>query len=428
MTEATAACRRRFSNSETRRKRFMSNPIRRAARGLPLALAVLMGSASAHAEIKSDAIRIGVLTDMSGVFATAMGPGSVEAARMAAEEFGGAIDGKPIRILQADHQNKPDLASSIAREWFDREGVQAIADGGSSAAALAVQEVVRANGRVFLISGAGAEQLTGTACAPTSVQWTHDSYSTATGVVSGVWRRTQEPWFFITADYAYGHAVEAAARARLAQLGGKVAGAVATPLSTTDFSGLVLQAQASGAKVLALNAAGGNATAMKQAVEFDLAGQGMTIVPMSFQNVDIAAVGLPVAQGDLVLTSFFEDESPAARKWSDAFFARRHAMPSQIQAGVYSAVRHYLQAVKDADSDDAATVMARMKATLVSDAYTPKGEIRADQRMAHDLYLVQVKAPAESKGPWDLVKLVATVPPDQAFRPLVDSPCPLVAK
>ncbi|HVO03714.1 MAG TPA: ABC transporter substrate-binding protein, partial [Candidatus Cybelea sp.] len=212
----------------------------------------------------------------------------------------------------------------------------------------------------------------------------------------------------------------------LAKLGGKVAGGVKVPLATTDFSSFLLQAQASGAKVLALNAAGGNETAMKQGQEFGLAEQGMTIVPMSFMNVDIHAVGLPDAQGDLVLTSFFEDESPAARKWSDAFFARRHAMPSQIQAGVYSAVRHYLQAVKDTDSDDAATVVARMKATPVSDAYTAKGAIRADQRMAHDLYLVQVKTPAESTGPWDLVKLVATVSPDQAFRPLADSPCPLV--
>ena len=235
-----------------------------------------------------------------------------------------------------------------------------------------------------------------------------------------------EPWFFITADYAYGDAVEKAARARLAKLGGKVAGGVKVPLATTDFSSFLLQAQASGAKVLALNAAGGNATVMKQGQEFGLAEQGMTIVPMSFMNVDIHAVGLPDAQGDLVPTSFFEDESPAARKWSDAFFARRHAMPSQIQAGVYSAVRHYLQAVKDTDSNDAATVMARMRATPVSDAYTAKGAIRADQRMVHDLYLVQVKTPAESTGPWDLVKLVATVSPDQAFRPFADSPCPLV--
>ena len=406
----------------------MSKPIRRAASRLPAAFAVLLATAPAHAEIKSDAIRIGVLTDMSGVFATAMGPGSVEAAKMAAEEFGGAIHGKPIEIVQADNQNKPDMASAIARKWFDEDGVQAIADGGSSAAALAVQALVRANGRVFLDSGAGAEEISGSACAPTSVQWTHDSYSTATAVVSGVWKRTQDPWFFITADYAYGKAVETAARARLAQLGGKVAGSVETPLSTTDFSSFLLQAQASGAKVLALNAAGGNATAMKQAVEFDLAAQGMTIVPMSFQNVDIKAVGLPVAQGDLVLTSFFEDESPAARKWSDAFFARRRAMPSQIQAGVYSAVRHYLQAVKDTDSDDGPTVMARMKATPVSDAYTANGVIRADQRMVHDLYLVQAETPAESKGPWDLVKLVAMVPPDQAFRPLAESACPLVHK
>src|SRR5271157_5228169 len=267
-----------FQRAKQGGTRFMSNSIRRAAIGLPAILAVLLGTASAQAEIKSDAIRIGVLTDMSGVFATAMGPGSVEAARMAAEEFGGAINGKPIQILQADHQNKPDVASSIAREWFDRDNAQAIADGGSSAAALAVQELARAKQRVFLISGAGAEQLSGAACAPTSVQWTHDSYSTATAVASGVWQRTKEPWFFITADYAYGHAIEGAARARLAQLGGKVAGGVQTPLSTTDFSALLLQAQASGAKVLALNAAGGNATALKQAVEFGLA---MKATPVS---------------------------------------------------------------------------------------------------------------------------------------------------
>ena len=406
----------------------MSNPVRGSAFLTSAVVAVSLGTASAEAEIKSDAIRIGVVTDMSSMFATAMGPGSVEAAQMAADEFGGAINGKPIVILKADHQNKPDVASAIVREWFDRQGVQAVADGGSSAAALAIQQLARAEGRVFLISGAGAEDLTGSACATTSVQWTHDSNSTATAVASGVWQRTQEPWFFITADYAYGNAVEKAARARLDKLGGKVAGSVKDPLSTSDFSAYLLKGQASGAKVLALNAAGGNSTAMKQAEEFGLAQQGMTIVPMSFQNVDIAAVGLPVAQGDLVLTSFFEDESPAARKWSDAFFARRHAMPSQIQAGVYSAVRHYLQAVKDADSDDAATVLARMKATPVSDAYTPHGAIRTDQRMVHDLYLVQVKTPAESKGPWDLVKLVATVPPDQAFLPLAESPCPLVSK
>jgi len=329
----------------------MGNPIRHSAFLTSAAVIVSLGTASAEAEIKSDAIRIGVVTDMSAMFATAMGPGSVEAAQMAADEFGGAINGKPIVILKADHQNKPNVASAIVRKWFDREGVEAVADGGSSAAALAIQQLARAEARVFLISGAGAEDLTGSACAPTSVQWTHDSNSTATAVASGVWQRTQEPWFFITADYAYGNAVEKAARDRVDKLGGKVAGSVKVPVSTIDFSAFLLQAQASGAKVLALNAAGGNATAMKQAEEFGLAQQGMTIVPMSFQNVDIAAVGLPVAQGDLVLTSFFEDESPAARKWSDAFFARRHAMPSQIQAGVYSAVRHYLQALKDTDSE-----------------------------------------------------------------------------
>jgi ABC-type branched-subunit amino acid transport system substrate-binding protein len=397
---------------------------------LPLILLItlILAGAEARAEIKGEAIRIGVLTDMNGVFATAMGPGSVEAARMAAEEFGGKINGKPIEILQADHQNKPDIAASLARKWFEHDGVQAIADGGSSGSALAVQELVRSNGKIFLVSGAGANQLTDDACAPTSVQWTQDAYSTATAVVSGIMQSSKEPWFFITGDYAFGHSIEATARARIAELGGTVAGSVKAQLGTPDYSSFLLQAQASGAKILAINVAGDNATAIKQAEEFGLADQGMKIVPMSFQNVDIEAVGLKATRGDLIVTSFFEDVSPAARRFSDAFYARRKAMPSQIQAGVYSAVRHYLQAVKDTDSDDGPTVMARMKTTPVSDAYTPNGRIREDQRMVHDLYLVQVKTPTESRGSWDFVKLVAIIPPDQAFRSLDRSRCSLVGK
>ncbi|MGJ4917917.1 ABC transporter substrate-binding protein [Bradyrhizobium sp. HKCCYLRH2060] len=393
-----------------------------------IAALLLLAGSSAQADIKGKAIRIGVLTDMTGIFATAMGPGSVEAARMAAEEFGGNINGRPIEILQADHQNKPDIAVAIARRWFEQDGVQAIADGGSSGAALGVQELVRSNGRIFLVSGAGANQLTDEACAPTSVQWTHDAYSTATAVVSGIMQTSKEPWFFITGDYAFGHSVEATARARIAELGGTVAGSVKAQLGTPDYGSFLLQAQASSAKILALNVAGDNATAIKQAEEFGLAAQGMKIVPMSFQNVDIEAIGLRATQGDLIVTSFFEDASPAARRFSDAFYARRKAMPSQIQAGVYSAVRHYLQAVKDADSDDGATVMAKMKSTPVSDAYADHGQIRDDQRMVHDLYLVQVKTPAESKGPWDFVKLVTKIAPDQAFRPLDRSKCGLVGK
>lgn len=267
------------------------------------------------------------------------------------------------------------LRASLARKWFN-DRVQAIADGGSSGAALAVQELVRANAHVFLISGAGANQLTDEACAPTSVQWTHDAYSTATALVSGIMQSSKEPWFFITGDYAFGHSVEATARARIAELGGMVAGSVKAQLGTPDYSSFLLQAQSFGAKILALNVAGDNATAIKQAEEFGLAAQGMKIVPMSFQNVDIHAVGLKATRGDLILTSFFEDASPAARRFSDAFYALRNAMPSQIQAGVYSAVRHYLQAVKDADSDDGPTVMAKMRVTPVVDAYTQNGRIR----------------------------------------------------
>jgi branched-chain amino acid transport system substrate-binding protein len=396
------------------------------AKRLTMIAGIALLASPAAAEIKGDAIRIGVLTDMSGIFATAMGPGSVEAARMAAEEFGNNINGKPIEILRADHQNKADIASALARQWFERDGVQAIADGGSSGASLAVQELVRKNNRIFLISGAGAAELADKACAPTSVQWTHDAASTANAVVAGVSKTVLGSWFFITADYAFGRAVEAIARAKLDKLGIKTAGSVKAALNTADFSSYLLQAQASGAKVLALNAAADNVTAIKQAHEFGLAEAGMAIVPMSMQNVDIVAAGLPITQGELVATSFFEDVSPAARKWSDAFFKRRNAMPSQIQAGVYSAVRHYLQGVKDSDSDDGPTVMARMKATPVSDAYTPDGMIRDDQRMVHDLYVVQVKSPAESKGTWDVVKPLATVSPVEAFRPLSESKCPLV--
>lgn len=401
---------------------------RSTTHALALAIAATLATPlAAQAQIKGDAIRIGVLTDMNGIFATAMGPGSVEAAKMAAEEFGGEIGGKKIEILQADHQNKPDVAANLARQWFERDGVQAIADGGSSGAALAVQELVRANKHVFLISGAGANQITDEACAPTSIQWTHDAYSTATAVVSGVMKTTQEPWFFITGDYAYGHSIEATARDRISALGGKIAGSVKVQLGTPDYSSFLLQAQSSGAKVLAINAAADNATAMKQADEFGLASQGFKIVPMSFQNVDIYAIGLRATKGDLILTSFYEDETPEARKFSDAFYKRRNAMPSQIQAGVYSAVRHYLQAIKDTNSDDGPTVVAKMKATPVHDAFTPSGRIREDNRMVHDLYLVQIKTPEESKGPWDLVKLVAAVAPDQAFRPLDKSKCPLVS-
>jgi branched-chain amino acid transport system substrate-binding protein len=384
----------------------------------------LMAAPGARGEIKADVIRIGVLTDMSGPFATAMGPGSVTAARMATAEFGDAIKGHRIEVLQADHQNKPDIASAIARQWLDRDNVLAIADGGSSAAALAVQELARARDRIFLISGAGAADLSDRACAPTAVQWTQDSNSTANAVVVGVHERIKGPWFFLTADYAFGHAVEADARARLTALGEQVAGSVKVPLNTTDFSNYLIAAQASGAKVLALNVAGGNATAMKQAAEFSMAEQGMVVVPMSFQNVDIKAVGLQAAQGDLIATSFFEDESPMARQWADRFFAIQNAMPSQIQAGVYSAVRHYLQAVADSDSDDGPTVMAKMRATEVNDAYATHGRIRADGRMVQALRLVEAKAPAESKGPWDLVKQVGTIPVDQAFRPLSESHCP----
>lgn len=389
------------------------------------ALLLVLAAGSAQAEISGDAVRIGVLTDMSGVYSANGGAGSVEAARMAAEEFGGTVNGKPIVILQADDQNKPDVGASIARQWFDREGVSAIVDLLPSPVALAVEDIVRQNHHIALISGAVAETMFQENCASTAFTWTQDTYSLANGVVAGIWQRTHAPWFFINADLGPSLQLEHQARARLAELGGKVVGSVNAPFNTTDYSTYLLQAKASGAGVLAINTLGGTTTTVKQAVEFDLPSQ-MTMVLTTPKNRDIASIGLPVAKGQLVVTSFYEDMSPAARAWSDRFLSRMHAAPTEVQAGVYSAVRHFLLAVKDTDSTDGDIVAARMRATPVTDAYASHGEIRADGRVVHDLYLMRVKTPDQSKGPWDLWEPVEVIPAATAFPPLSSSRCPLV--
>jgi len=393
-------------------------------------VAVLTGAALAgpvRAEIRGDAIKVGVLTDMTGVYSSNGGPGSVIAARMAAEEFGSAINGKPIVVLGADDQNKADIGVGIARQWFDRDGVSAIADLVPSPVALGVEDLVRQNHAIALISGAAAEAMFQESCVSTAFVWTQDTYSLANGTVSGVWQRTHAPWFFINADLGPALQLEQQARARLVSLGGTVVGSVKAPFTTTDFSSYLLQAQSSGAGVLAINTLGGTVTTVKQAVEFGL-GKNMTVVLTTPKNRDIAAIGLPVAAGQLVVTSFYEDVSPEARAWSDKFLARANAAPSEVHAGVYSSVRHFLQAVKDTDSTDGEVVAARMRATPVTDAYTRDGMIRADGRMIHDMYLMRVKAAAESKGEWDVWEKVAVIPAATAFPPLANSRCPLVRK
>jgi branched-chain amino acid transport system substrate-binding protein len=393
-------------------------------------LAIAAGIAWAGAAFgAAGAIKIGVMADMNGPLASASGPGSFEAARMAAEDFGWSIKGRRIEVISADHQNKPDLGVSMARQWFDVEHVDVIADLSNSAVGLAVVEVARPLNKVVLVTGPGASNFTGKACAPTSIQWTWDTYAAATSAVKSVFRPGADTWFFITSDFAFGHALERDATREVEKLGGKVVGHVWPPFNSSDFSSFLLQAEQSKASVVAF-ATGGQDTVnlVKQAAEFGLAERGVLVVPLQMMIDEVKAIGLELGHGDYATMAFHHDMSADARTWSQRFFQRMKAMPTQIQAGTYSAVRHYLQAVKDSDTDDPVTVVEKMRETPINDMFTANGHIRPDGRMVHDMYVVQVKTPAESSDPWDLVKIIRIVPGDEAFRPLTESECPLVQK
>ncbi|MBR1144396.1 ABC transporter substrate-binding protein [Bradyrhizobium sp. AUGA SZCCT0431] len=376
-----------------------------------------------------DAIKIGVMADMNGPLASASGQGSFEAARIAAEEFGWSIKGKRIEIISADHQNKPDLGAAIARRWFDIEHVDVVADLSNSAVGFAVVEIARPLNKIILVSGPGSSDFTGKACAPTSIHWTWDTYAAATSAVKAVFGPGADTWFFIASDFAFGHALERDGARAVEKLGGKVVGRVRPPFNSSDFSSFLLQAQQSKASVIAF-ATGGQDTVnlVKQAAEFGLAKPGTRVIPMQMMIDEMKAIGPQLGQGSFVTMAFHHDISPEARAWSQRFFQRMKAMPTQIQAGTYSAVRHYLQAVKDGDNDEPLAVVAKMRQTPVNDIFAMGGRIRQDGRMVHDMYLVQIKTPAESTDPWDLVKIIKTIPGDEAFRPLSESECPLVQK
>jgi branched-chain amino acid transport system substrate-binding protein len=383
----------------------------------------------AFARMSDDVIRIGVLNDMSSVYAASGGMGSVEAAKLAAEEFGNKIGDTPVEVIFADHQNKPDVGAGIAREWFDQNKVDAIVDLPNSGVALAVIEIARQRNKVVLVSGGGSSDITGKACSATSAHWTYDTYATAVGSAKAMLERGGESWFFVTADYAFGHALERDVSAQVTKLGGKVLGGVKAPLNTADYSSFLLQAQAAKPKVLAL-ATGGNDTgnAIKQAYEFGLPQSGIRMIGLQSVITDVHAVGLPLTKGLLETTAFYWDRTPESRAWSKRYFERTKAMPTMMQAGVYSATRHYLQAIKDSGHDDGPTVMQKMKATPVKDMFADNGKLREDGRMVHDMYLLQVKTPEESKEPWDYYKVLGTLPGDAVFRPLADSECPLIKK
>jgi branched-chain amino acid transport system substrate-binding protein len=393
-----------------------------------LAAAAALGIATAaQAQIAKDNVKIGVLADMSSLYADLGGPGSVTAAQMAVDDFGGTVAGKKIEIVSADHQNKPDIGSAIARKWFDDDGVDMITDLTTSSVALAVQEVARNKNKALLISGAASSDLTGKACAPYSIHWTYDTTALANGTGAAVVKAGGDTWFFITADYAFGHALERDTTAVVLANGGKVLGSVNVPLNTADFSSYLLQAQASKAKVIGLaNAGGDTVNSIKQAAEFGLVAGGQKLAGLLVFISDVNSLGLQTAQGLQLTESFYWDQNDQTRAWSKRFFDKTQREPTMVQAGVYNAVTAYLNAIKATNSIDAATVIAKLKETPINDFMTKNGHIQEDGSLIRDMYLFEVKKPSESKGPWDYYKQVATIPGAAAFKRPRGNECPLV--
>lgn len=383
----------------------------------------------ATAQVVSDnLVKIGVLTDMSGVYSEIAGQGSVAAAKMAVEDFGGKVLGKPIEVISSDHQNKPDIAVSKAREWFDTQKVDMIADLVTSSVGIAVQRLGKEQNRITINSGAASTALTNKECTPTGAHWVYDTYALATGTGNAMVKDGGDSWFFVTADYAFGHSLEGEVTKVVKAANGKVMGSARHPLSTPDFSSFLLQGQNSGAKVMGLANAGGDLTnAIKQAREFGITPKQRLAALLMFIS-DVHSLGLETAQNLYLTEGFYWDLDNDTRAWSKRFFEKQKKMPTMVHAGVYSSVMHYLKAVKAANTDEAGAVMAKMRELPVQDFFAKNGKLRADGRMIHDMYLMQVKKPAESKYAWDYYRVVRTIPADQAFQPLDRSECPLVKK
>lgn len=395
-----------------------------------LGIAALAAAPLAQAQSAAkDPIKIGVLTDMSGVVADATGAGSVEAARIAVEEAGGELLGHPIEVVFGDHQHKPDVGSAIARKWFDVDGVDVIVDLPNSSVALAVQNIAREKKKIVLVSSAGTTALSQAQCSPYTVQWTYTTYALARGTASAVVKTGKKKWFILASDYAFGkqlaHDTEEVVRAN----GGTVVNTIYHPLNTADFSSFLLQAQASGADVIALaNAGGDTINAIKQAGEFAIGQGDQKLAAMLLMITDVNSLGLQSAQGTYLTVPSYWDTSDATRAFTKKFQSRLGKAPTFLQEGVYGSVRHYLQAVKAAGSDDADAVMAKFRELPIDDAFSRNAHIRADGLVVRDMLLAQIKTPAESKAPWDYYHIVSTIPGDELVWPLKDSQCPLVKK
>jgi branched-chain amino acid transport system substrate-binding protein len=383
----------------------------------------------AAALAQNKAVKIGVLDDMSGPYAENTGPGDVAAVKFAIADFGGSVLGKPIELVTADFQSKVDVGVGIARRWYDNEDVDLIVGLPNSALALALVKVAAEKNRIVMPTAAATSELTGKSCTTHSIHWIYDTYGQGKTIVNALAKQGGDTWFFITVDYAFGLAVEADATGFIKAAGGKVLGSVRHPLNTQDFSSYVVQAQASKAKGLMFANGGGDIiNGVKQASEFGLVKQGVRISAPLAQFPDVHGVGLKIAQGLLIASPFYYDMTPEARAFTDRFTKEIGRPPSFIQAGTYGAVLHYLKAVKAAGTDEAKAVLAEMKKLPINDFMTKNGSIREDGRVIRDMYLMQAKTPEESKGGWDLVKMVATVPGNEAFRPLNEGGCPLVTK
>lgn len=397
--------------------------------GLTVA-AMLMTCGAAQSQVSDDAVKIGVLTDHSGGFAYLVGKHSVEATQMAVDDFGGKVLGKPISVVTADHQNKADIASAISRKWFETEGVDTITDVAGSAVALATQEIARSRGKVLLISGAATTELTGKACSETTSQWSYDTYAFAKGTASQVTKQGGDSWYFLTSDYAFGHSLQRDASRFVEASGGKVLGAVRFPFGSPDFSSFLLQAQASKAKVIGLAMSGADLlSAVKQAREFGIVQSGQNLASLVIYINDIEGVGLNVAQGLTLTTSFYWDANDATRAWAKRFMERSGGfIPNLITAGTYASVLHYLKAVEAAGTDEGKAVAAKMKEMPVNDFYNKNVKIRADGRVMHKTFLMKVKSPADSKYRGDFYQQLAEMSGEESFKPLAESECPLVKK
>ncbi|SEN88787.1 ABC transporter substrate-binding protein [Bradyrhizobium sp. OK095] len=392
-----------------------------SAAGLLAALAISPSSA------QQTPLKIGVLSDFSSVYSDIGGQGNVEATKMAIEDFGGQMFGKPIDMVAADVLNKPDIASTIARKWWETEGVDMIIDLPTSATALAVMELSKQYEKIMIVTDAASSDITGKSCSPYTAHWTYDTYSNAHTVGSAIVKNGGDSWFFLTADYVFGHSVERDTSDVVRAAGGKVLGSVKHPLNTADFSSFLLQAQASKAKIIGLaNGGGDTINAIKQAGEFGIVAGGQNLAAIVMFISDVHSLGLKLAQGLIITEAYYWDLNDKTRAFGKRFQERVKRMPTMNQAATYSATLHYLKAVQAAGTRDTKTVMAKMRELPVKDAFTDNGILREDGRMVHSMFLFQVKKPEESKAPWDYYKLLAEVPADQAFRPLKDGGCPLV--